>query len=316
MISVIVPVYKAEKYLHRCVDSILAQSYTDFELLLIDDGSPDNSGTICDEYAAKDSRVHVFHSENGGVSSARNLGLDNAKGEYVTFCDADDYVTIDWLSAYHGAISGNVDLAIQGIYYITNNGEVEEKKLSPCCGSELKERQSLIVNLFVQGVYGYPVVKLFRRQLIEENCLRFDIQSRFREDAQFFSEYLVHVKDFMCIDSAGYYYILPALGKEYKGNFSYSLLPICKSLDVLFNKKIPVEICVIYYPEVKTCVLQGILYGPPPSSYHLDLYKRMTITLGYTRGVKKRLVNQLIQKSRKFPTVSRFLLNLIRIITK
>lgn len=76
-ISVIVPVYNTEKYLHRCIDSILAQTYTDFELLLIDDGSKDNSGAICDEYAAKDSRVRVFHKENGGVSSARNLCLDN-----------------------------------------------------------------------------------------------------------------------------------------------------------------------------------------------------------------------------------------------
>ena len=91
-ISVIVPVYKAEKYLHRCVDSILAQSYTDFELLLIDDGSPDNSGAICDEYAIKDSRVRVFHKQNGGASSARNKGLDHANGEWVSFVDSDDWI--------------------------------------------------------------------------------------------------------------------------------------------------------------------------------------------------------------------------------
>lgn len=91
-ISVIVPVYNAEKYLHRCIDSILAQTFIDFELLLINDGSKDNSGKICDEYAAKDNRIRVFHKENGGVSSARNLGLDNAKGEWVTFVDSDDWI--------------------------------------------------------------------------------------------------------------------------------------------------------------------------------------------------------------------------------
>ena len=91
-ISVIVPVYNTEKYLHRCIDSILDQTFTDFELLLIDDGSTDSSGTICDEYAAKDSRVRVFHKENGGVSSARNMGLDNAYGEWITFVDSDDYL--------------------------------------------------------------------------------------------------------------------------------------------------------------------------------------------------------------------------------
>ena len=84
-ISVIVPVYKAEAYLHRCVDSILAQTFQDFEVLLVNDGSPDKSGEICDEYARKDKRVRVFHKENGGVSSARNMGLDNARGEWLFY---------------------------------------------------------------------------------------------------------------------------------------------------------------------------------------------------------------------------------------
>jgi glycosyltransferase involved in cell wall biosynthesis len=88
-ISVIVPVYNVEQYLCKCLDSILNQIFTDFELLLIDDGSPDKSGQICDEYAHKDSRIRVFHKENGGVSSARNLGLDNANGKWVTFIDSD-----------------------------------------------------------------------------------------------------------------------------------------------------------------------------------------------------------------------------------
>ena len=104
-ISVIVPVYNTEKYLHRCIDSILAQTFTDFELLLIDDGSTDNSGTICDEYATKDSRVRVFHKKNGGVSSARNLGVDNAKGEWVTFVDSDDCVPQNGSALLYEAIS-------------------------------------------------------------------------------------------------------------------------------------------------------------------------------------------------------------------
>ena len=91
-ISVIVPVYKAEAYLHRCVDSLLAQTFQDFEVLLVDDGSPDRSGEICDEYARKDSRVRVFHKENGGVSSARQYGMDHAQGEYTIHADPDDWV--------------------------------------------------------------------------------------------------------------------------------------------------------------------------------------------------------------------------------
>ena len=89
-ISIIVPIYNTEQYLPRCIDSILSQSLTDFELLLIDDGSIDGSGAICDAFAEKDNRVRVFHKENGGVSSARNLGLNEAKGEWVCFVDSDD----------------------------------------------------------------------------------------------------------------------------------------------------------------------------------------------------------------------------------
>lgn len=92
LISVIVPVYKVEQYLHRCVDSILAQTYTNLEIILIDDGSPDRSGEICDEYAAKDSRIRVIHQENAGVSAARNAGLDVCSGEYIAFVDSDDYI--------------------------------------------------------------------------------------------------------------------------------------------------------------------------------------------------------------------------------
>ena len=96
-ISIIVPVYNAEQYLRRCIDSILNQSFTDFELILIDDGSKDKSSDICDEYAAKDSRIKVYHKENGGVSSARNLGLDNANGEWIAFVDSDDFIKEDYL---------------------------------------------------------------------------------------------------------------------------------------------------------------------------------------------------------------------------
>ena len=96
-ISVIVPIYNSDKYLQRCIDSILSQDFEDFELLLIDDGSTDNSGDICDKYAEKDMRVRVFHKKNGGVSSARNLGIENAKGEWVVFIDSDDWVDITML---------------------------------------------------------------------------------------------------------------------------------------------------------------------------------------------------------------------------
>ena len=102
-ISVIVPVYKVEKYLRKCVYSILTQSFIDFELILVDDGSPDNCGLICDEYATKDHRVKVIHKENGGLSDARNIGLDQMQGKYVFFVDSDDWISSDALEIMHEA---------------------------------------------------------------------------------------------------------------------------------------------------------------------------------------------------------------------
>ena len=116
MVSVIVPIYNSEKYLKRCVDSILSQTFSDFELLLVDDGSTDGSGSICDEYSVKDSRVRVFHKENGGVSSARNLGLDNARGEWITFVDSDDYLEESFLAEL--SVFEDVDWVVSVVSFV------------------------------------------------------------------------------------------------------------------------------------------------------------------------------------------------------
>ena len=122
-ISVIIPVYNAEQYLRRCVDSVLTQSYTDFELLLIDDGSRDQSPAICDEYAAADHRVQVFHKPNGGVSSARNLGLDHARGQWITFIDSDDFISPNYLSAVNRS---DADMLILNkcVYHVRGGGGI------------------------------------------------------------------------------------------------------------------------------------------------------------------------------------------------
>ena len=127
-VAIIVPVYNVEKYLQRCIESILTQTETDFELLLIDDGSKDKSGLICDEYAQKDERVNVIHKENGGVSSARNLGIEKANGEWICFIDADDYVRQDFLSNIQQYLFGDVDIVHWGFFY-DNCGMIVEKPI-------------------------------------------------------------------------------------------------------------------------------------------------------------------------------------------
>lgn len=127
-VSVIVPVYNVEKLLQRCIDSILAQTFTDFELLLIDDGSKDKSGEICDEYAAKDSRIRVFHKQNGGVSTARNLGIDKAQGEWIYFVDSDDIVLPSALGTFCSLIYSDSELVMAGFYTSDENNTVREQR--------------------------------------------------------------------------------------------------------------------------------------------------------------------------------------------
>ena len=315
MISVIVPIYKAEKYLHRCIDSILAQSYTDFELLLIDDGSPDSCGAICDEYASRDRRVRVFHKTNGGVSSARNLGLENALGDYVTFCDADDSVGKDWLSAYSYAIEKNADLAIQGILEIGNNREMP-KSIGVREGNTLYEKQLLILALFAEDSFCYTVVKLFRRSIIETINIRFDESSVLGEDAQFIAKYFEYALSFVCVDSIGYYYYLPPENKVYKGGSNYSTLHILKSLDIIFEKKIPIELINRHIVALKGYMLACIIKGETLPSESFELYDRLSCSADSRRRLKDRFITTLIIRSEKPYSIAPFILKVIHILLK
>lgn len=176
-ISVIVPIYNTEQYLPRCIDSILSQTFTDFELLLIDDGSKDDSGKICDEYAAKDARVRVFHKENGGVSSARNLGLDCAIGEWVTFVDSDDWIgNTMYQEMYEDVIHEKADIAYCDINMVFSNLER--------CWKAAKYDSSKVqfLNNFIASEWTSLCNILVKRRLFTENQIRNPEDFRFAED--------------------------------------------------------------------------------------------------------------------------------------
>ena len=197
-ISIIVPVYNVKEYLHRCIDSILVQSYTNFELLLIDDGSPDNCGQICDEYAAKDSRVRVFHKENGGVSSARNLGLDNASGEWIAFVDSDDYVDVDYLAelvAYTTLDNVDFVVTLNTISNYTKDNHIV-----------LNHDDLILFSLYKFQDYGQPWGKLFRNEIIKKFSLRYNSQVHIVEDFIFVLYYLQEIDDIVLLTSDKYYY--------------------------------------------------------------------------------------------------------------
>ena len=210
-ISVIVPVYNTEKYLRRCIDSILSQTFTDFELLLIDDGSKDSSGAICDEYAAKDNRVRVFHKENGGVSSARNLGLDNATGEWIAFVDSDDYVLPSYLATYVEISSENVDLCIVGIipdYSISSDYKIT--KTSFDYRGDVKDAMLLLNDCQMTGVLFN---KLLKKSIIEEYKIRLNESFKFKEDEEFLFRYMTNIKTVIATIKETYIYIVPNWNK-------------------------------------------------------------------------------------------------------
>ena len=125
-VSVVVPVYKVEQYLTRCIDSILSQSYSDYELILVDDGSPDNCGAICDEYALKDNRICVIHQQNSKLSAARNAGIDIAKGEWIALVDSDDWIHKDYLKILLSGAMNDTDLVICGCTITSNKTEMDQ----------------------------------------------------------------------------------------------------------------------------------------------------------------------------------------------
>lgn len=183
-VSVIVPVYNAEKSLSRCIESVLEQSFTDFELLLINDGSKDKSGEICDGYAANDSRVRVFHKDNGGASAARNYGLDKATGKYICFIDADDWVDKDYIESL--LPTEGEEIVVCSIVYEGNSGYKLILWESLYQSNVLYKHLDYIIE---QMSVCSPCCKILRRDIIEENKIRFDVNVSAGEDMLFVYDY-------------------------------------------------------------------------------------------------------------------------------
>ena len=204
-ISIIVPVYNVEQYLCQCIESILSQNYSDFELLLINDGSKDNSGKICDKYASIDCRIKVFHKKNGGVSSARNIGLQYACGDYVTFVDGDDMLMEDDMlfQLYHLYLSDIKYEIIEfpGLYFAGNKEKEYLNRIQ--CNLELSKPVSIFNYWFTNPrfeVWGH----LFKRSLLQGIC--FDEMLTVGEDVVFLMEALQRCKSYLAVKEGCYYY--------------------------------------------------------------------------------------------------------------
>ena len=207
-ISVIVPVYNSGQYLARCIESVLHQSFADFELLLINDGSSDDSGSICSDYAAKDSRIRVFHQNNAGVSAARNFGMKQMQGKYLTFVDADDYVYLNYLKDLYESLrfDKGSGLAIQGLMLVTPENEVLSKKE---LGDAFVKSQDFGFAICRYRLYGqgYIASKLYDVNLIRKHNLHFDTRFKVLEDLFFMYQYLLHCDYMILSDKSNYVYV-------------------------------------------------------------------------------------------------------------
>lgn len=217
-ISIIVPVYNTEQYLHRCIDSILSQTYKNFELLLINDGSTDSSGSICDEYKRRDSRVRVFHKNNGGVSSARNIGLMNANAEWIAFVDSDDWVGDKWLDGF--VSSGlTTDLIIQG--FCVKNwpfAKIKEEINVNLIENLYKKKEIIECINYLYKVHnvGFLWCRLFKNSIIKKYDIRFNENYPLREDQEFIFHYMTKVNCIKTIPISEYHYDCPLYSSKYK----------------------------------------------------------------------------------------------------
>lgn len=194
--SFIVPVYKVEEYLARCVESILNQTNKDFELILVDDGSPDGCGTMCDAFASKDKRIKVIHKENGGVSSARNEGIKIAKGEYIWFVDSDDYIEEDALEI----LSGYIEKDRADLYVFQRR--INEKY-------EITDLDKLFCEHYFKYHFGFePWNKIYSRSVIAENNLLFDTEETVGEDLLFNVNYYTKIRSCLFLDEDLYHYVV------------------------------------------------------------------------------------------------------------
>ena len=308
-ISIIMPVYNSEKYLGKCIDSVLSQTFSDFELLLVDDGSSDHSPRLCDDYAQKDIRVKVIHKDNGGVSSARNMGLSAVRGGYLCFFDSDDTLEPNALQLMYEIISnGNYDLVIAGY----NRYDEDSTKIF---GMSQKEVEALSIDLALKEMYhpkdeeyqGYLWNKMFRIDIIKNAGLKFNESIAFNEDRLFITQYICNSnRDVAYTTTPVYNYVVRTSGAmgslkrsynpKYATDFdAYVLMKRCvfqhtKSRQL---RKISKEgICLSYIenhkmmvkydgydPIIHTCLLKGLIRNKAIFTYISYIFRTAIIRL-------------------------------------
>lgn len=266
LISVIVPCYNVEKYLEKCVESILNQTYQNLEIILVDDGSTDSTPTLCDKLALADTRIKVFHKVNEGVSIARNTGIENSIGKYVTFLDSDDWIEPDTIKiAYEKIKKDDLDLVVWGYTadFVNENEQVLNSREYKAEGVCERGNASILTQKDTLGLSGYVWNKIYKTDIIKDNNLNFKLDISLYEDLLFNSQYYLLCKKIGFLDYTGNHYIQRrqvSLGtKRYENIFELKLRGCAARENILeyfgLDKKSVVKVMSsFYYSALKSAI--------------------------------------------------------------
>lgn len=267
LISIIIPAYNVEQYLTACLSSIEQQTYQNYEVILIDDGSIDSTGAMCDTVATKDDRFKVIHQKNQGVSVARNKGIEKARGEYIAFIDSDDKITPEYLSSF----SLKNDIEIQGHVIYENN--IQRSVIY-----SKRKVQKDVAKVFCLGPFNSAVWgKIFKTSIIKDNKIVFPVNLCFSEDTIFLLQYIKHCKTLAVFDAAEYIYI------KHSGSLTDKKYPMN---DMMLKEKMIVESYKLLFPESKfqKDFLREVSLSIISKYYfYYDLSKKEFINVGYLR---------------------------------
>ncbi len=250
-ISVIIPVYNVESFLKKCVDSIINQTYPNLEIILVDDGSPDNCGRLCDEFAANDSRIVVIHKENGGLSDARNVGISASSGEYITFVDSDDYVAKDYVEFLYDLIKkeDNIDISVcccSAVYGLDNVIDNTTNYFAVSNPHDALENM-----LYDRGIGVSAWAKLYSRRIFEN--VRFP-KGRLFEDSAVVQKTFLQCKKISIGLVSKYFYIIRG-NSITNDNFTKSKMDLIKSTEEMCDE------IVLTYPDLKSACNRRIMYA-------------------------------------------------------
>lgn len=290
MISIVIPVYNVVSYLNKCLDSIINQEYKDWECILIDDGSTDGSGIICDQYSKISKQIKVIHQINQGVSIARNKGMSYAKGDYITFIDSDDWVDNTYLSDLVKGLNKNTEIVVSGIIQeFPDNKQITFSLPDNICFSIKTENTNIFVKMNEKSLLYGPVAKLYKRSIIQKYNILFPKKCSYGEDLIFNYQYLNYINTITYIACSNYHYRIIGSGtlsssfRPEQFEIDYSQWKLLKSF---YQKKgIWNNLSQIYlYQKLWGIIYDGIFFYPKNTNKQ---YLRQILSIPEINDIRK-----------------------------